>query len=86
MKTIYALVAGIACTLSGVAFAGPVNVNTATAQQLDSELHGVGPTIAQRIVEFRESNGRFASPSDLLQVKGVGQKTLARNDSNILLD
>lgn len=53
-----------------------VNLNTATAEQLDT-LPGVGPVTAQAILDWREENGRFGSVDDLLDVKGIGDATLA---------
>jgi competence protein ComEA len=53
-----------------------VNLNTATAEQLDT-LPGVGPVTAQAILDWREENGRFGSVEDLLDVKGIGDATLA---------
>ena len=50
---------------------GPLNINTATAAQLET-LDGIGPVLAQRIVEYREANGPFASVDGLLEVKGLG--------------
>ena len=54
----------------------PININTATAQQLES-LPGIGPTYAQRIVDYRNANGPFTSPSQLLNISGIGEKRLA---------
>jgi len=56
---------------------GTVNVNTADAQTLDT-LIGVGPKTAQAILDERAQNGSFDYPQDLLLVKGIGEKTLAR--------
>jgi competence protein ComEA len=56
---------------------GAINVNTATAAELEA-LPGVGPALAGRIVAYRDANGPFASPADLLSVSGIGEKTLAR--------
>jgi competence protein ComEA len=53
-----------------------VDLNTATAEQLDT-LPGVGPVTAQAILGWRETNGRFTSVDDLLDVKGIGDATLA---------
>lgn len=50
---------------------GPLNINTATAAQLET-LDGIGPVLAQRIVDYREANGPFASVDGLLEVKGLG--------------
>ena len=53
-----------------------INLNTATMEQLQ-ELPGVGPVTARRIVDYRE-NSPFSVPEDLMQVKGIGQKTFAK--------
>ena len=54
----------------------PINVNTANAAQLEA-LPGIGPTIAQRIVDYRQANGPFSSPGQLINVNGIGEKRLA---------
>lgn len=51
-----------------------VNINTAGAEAL-MLLPRVGPSVAERIVDFREKNGRFKATEDLLLVRGVGEKT-----------
>ena len=61
-----------------------VNVNTATAAQLTA-LPGIGDTIAQAIVDYRDNNGAFRSVDDLLQVKGIGEKKLAAVRDLVLL-
>ncbi len=53
-----------------------ININTASAAELTS-LPGIGPVRAQAIVDFRNKRGRFSKPADLLDVKGLGPKTLA---------
>jgi competence protein ComEA len=53
-----------------------VNINTATAEQLDT-LPGVGPVTAQKILEWRGAHGAFSSVDELLEVDGIGEKTLA---------
>jgi competence protein ComEA len=53
---------------------GVVNINSASVEQL-MLLPRVGPSVAQRIVEFREQNGRFKQAVDLMLVKGIGEKT-----------
>lgn len=53
---------------------GKVNVNTADAATLET-LPRVGPAMAQRIIEWREANGRFTTIEDLMSVTGIGEKT-----------
>lgn len=53
-----------------------VNINTATAEELDEALPGIGETKAKRIVEYREAAGGFDSVDELLNVSGIGEKTL----------
>jgi competence protein ComEA len=60
----------------GGAPAGPVNLNTATAEQLDG-LDGVGPATAQKILDYRRQHGGFSSVSQLDQIPGIGPKKLA---------
>ena len=52
-----------------------ININTATAQQLQS-LPGLGPELAERIVEYRQEHGAFRSVGDLINVEGIGTETL----------
>ena len=52
-----------------------VNINTATVQELET-LPGIGPTLAQRIVDYRQENGPFAAPESLINVKGIGESKL----------
>lgn len=52
-----------------------VNINTATKEDLD-KLPGIGPTLAERIFEFRTKNGPFKSIDDLQNIEGIGEKKL----------
>lgn len=54
---------------------GKIDVNTASEETL-TELKGVGPVLAQRIIEYREENGNFTEPSELAEVKGIGKETV----------
>ncbi len=58
--------------------ADKININSATATEL-GELKGVGEKIAQRIIEYREKNGPFQKPDDILLVKGIGPKIMESN-------
>jgi competence protein ComEA len=54
----------------------PLNLNTATPEQLD-ELDGIGPTTAEHIIEYRDAHDGFSSVEELDQVPGIGEKRLA---------
>jgi len=54
-----------------------VNLNTATASQI-ATLPGIGETAAQRIIEYREKNGGFKKVEELMNVKGIGEKSFLK--------
>jgi competence protein ComEA len=56
--------------------AAPISLSSATVAQLDT-LDGIGPTLAQRIVQYRDSHGGFRSVEELKQVEGIGEKRFA---------
>ena len=56
---------------------GPININRATASELDS-LDGIGPVIAKRIIAYRTTNGPFIALEDLLKVSGIGDAKFAQ--------
>ena len=62
-----------------------VNINTASIEQL-VQLDRVGPKYAARIVEFRDQNGPFKTPEDLMQVAGIGPKTFEANKDRIVVE
>jgi competence protein ComEA len=68
--------AAAATASSPQAPAQPVNLNTATLEQLDT-LDGVGPTTAQKILDYRSAHGGFGSVDELDQIPGIGEKKLA---------
>lgn len=60
-----------------------VNINTAQIEELMT-LEGIGETYAGRIIEYRENNGSFKAPEDLLNVKGIGEKMFEANKDRIV--
>lgn len=62
---------------SAVNKSGKVNINKATAEELASNLNGIGPTLAQRIIDYRESNGAFKNIEEIKNVSGIGDKRYA---------
>lgn len=78
LAAIFAVACSIGVALAeGKAPTGKVNVNTATAQQLE-DLPGIGPALAKRILEYRQKAGGFKSTNELLNVKGIGEKSLLK--------
>jgi competence protein ComEA len=73
-------------TCSGVAAAGPVNINTADAATLAKELSGIGLKRAQAIVDYRQKHGPFKSAEELRLVKGIGPAALQKNRELIRTD
>ncbi len=69
-------VAASASTTGPPATGALVNLNTATEEQLDT-LPGVGPVTAQKILQWRTAHGAFSAVDELLDIDGIGEKTLA---------
>ncbi len=82
-QTITALFFALA--LTGLSFADTeaVDINTASAEQLAEALHGVGPAKARAIVEYREEVGEFEHIDELVNVNGIGLRTVDRNRDTI---
>ena len=75
-------VSGVAVTgLDGTA---KVNINTADSTQLQT-LSGVGPATAQKIIDYRQSNGSFSSIEDIKNVSGIGEKTFEKLKDHITI-
>jgi competence protein ComEA len=65
--------------------AGPVNVNTASAEEL-SQLGNIGPAKAAAIVAYHDENGPFRSVQDLTKVTGIGERTVEMNLDRIAFE
>ena len=83
MKILSTVAAAILLTAPLLATAGPVDINTADAETISAELKGVGLAKAKAIVEYRQKHGPFRSPDDLSLVKGIGERTVELNRSDI---
>jgi competence protein ComEA len=71
------VVNGSGAHVSKAVHSGPININRATAHELDA-LDGVGPVIAQRIIDYRKINGSFLTIDDLQKVSGIGAAKFAQ--------
>lgn len=65
---------------------GRLNLNTASAQEMEARLPGIGPALAQRIIEYRQQHGAFRSIEDLQNVSGIGEKRYAQLKDQITVD
>ena len=80
-----ALILGFVPTTWAQEEAAKVNINLASAEEI-AQLKGIGPSYAERIIEYRETHGPFQSPDDITKVKGIGTKTLEANRGRITVD
>ena len=69
---------------TGRSISGSININEATFEQLQ-ELPGIGPAYARRILEWIKENGKFTSKEQLLEIRGIGEKRLAKIEPLITL-
>lgn len=63
-----------------------VNLNSATAAEIQDKLVGIGAKKAQAIVEYREKHGKFISVEQLTEVSGIGKATLDKNRDRIVIE
>jgi competence protein ComEA len=71
--------------VSSFALAEPININTADAATLAAGLQGIGMSKAEAIVAYRTEHGPFQKVDDLAQVKGIGDKILEANRTNLTI-
>ncbi len=86
MKKIKSLLFIVLFSFSSLLYAGQVNINTADANTLSSELYGIGQSKAEAIVTYREQNGPYKHIEDLSNVKGIGITTIEKNRTKITLE
>lgn len=60
-----------------------ININTASVEELSEGLYGIGDVMANRIVEYREENGKFSTIDDITNVKGIGEVTFSKIKDDI---
>ena len=70
---------------NSLALAGPVDINTATAEDLAANIKGIGQKKAEAIVTYRTEHGPFRKIEELSNVKGIGAKLIEKNRENLLI-
>ncbi len=85
MKLLHTLFLTTILLFSSAAFAGKININNASAEQIASAMTGIGENKAKAIVDYRSSHGKFKSVQDLENVDGIGSKTVEKNKDKITL-
>jgi competence protein ComEA len=86
MKKIKSLLFIVLFSFSSLLYAAQVNINTADADTLSSELSGIGQSKAEAIVAYREQHGPYKQLEDLTNVKGIGDATIEKNRTIISLE
>lgn len=86
MKKIKSLLFIVLFSFSSLLYAAQVNINTADANTLSTELSGIGQSKAEAIVAYREQHGPYKQVEDLTNVKGIGIATIEKNKTKITLE
>jgi len=84
LSAVVFVIMGFAANSILAAEAGKININNATVEEL-MKLEKVGSKYAQRIIEYREKNGPFKLPEDIMKVKGIGVKVWEANKDKIVI-
>jgi competence protein ComEA len=86
LRTVMAAMLVAVVMMAGSANAGEkININSASAEQLQV-VKGIGEKTAAAIVAYREAHGAFKAVSDLVNVKGIGEKKLDKIDDNLVVE
>lgn len=85
MNLLKALCVAVVLSFTSPVLALEVNINTDSAATLAEGLKGVGMKKAEAIVQYRKDNGNFSSLDELLNVPGIGEKTLDKNREKVKL-
>jgi competence protein ComEA len=83
MKKLFIVLFAAFCSFNVIA--SPVNINTADAKTISEALSGIGLKKAETIVKYRQEKGPFKAVEDLVNVDGIGPKTVEKIKSDILL-
>ena len=86
MKYIRILAAVAALAFSAAIAAAPVNINTASAEEIAAALNGIGMKKAQAIVDYRQNYGLFTRADEIMFVRGIGDATYEKNKEDILVE
>ncbi len=86
MNSFKGLIIVLSLLIAPLAVAVPVNVNTASADEIAKALYGVGPNKAQAIVDYRELHGLFKSVQAVKKVRGIGQGIIDGNYGDIRIE
>jgi len=86
MKKIKSFLFIVLFSFSSLLYAAQVNINTADANTLSTELSGIGQSKAEAIVAYREQHGPYKQVEDLTNVKGIGIATIEKNKTKITLE
>lgn len=83
MKRLFVVLFAALCSFN--VMASPVNINTADAKTIGEALSGIGLKKAEAIVKYRETKGAFKTADDLVNVDGIGPKTVEKIKNDVLL-
>lgn len=86
MKKIKSFLFIVLFSFSSLLYAAQVNINTADADTLSSELSGIGQSKAEAIVAYRKQHGPYKQIEDLTNVKGIGMSTIEKNKQIISIE